>query len=368
MRVMIVFGTRPEAIKLAPIVLELNNRKLDSCVVSTGQHREMLDQVLDIFNIVPDFDLNIMKSKQSLTSITSSVLVETAKIIEKNKPDMVIVQGDTTSAFVAGLAAFYQKIPVAHVEAGLRTNNKYNPFPEEINRRLLSHIADLHFAPTDGAGHNLIREGVDSANIFVTGNTVIDSLLYVAKKGISFNNTNLSKVDFSNKDIILLTTHRRENLDGGMEKIFEAINRITKENTNVEVVFPVHLNPVIGELAKSKLGNNNSVKLLEPLDYTDLVGVMKRCKLVLTDSGGIQEEAPALGKPVLVLRETTERPEGIEAGTGILVGLDTENIVKNTNELLNNNHQYNKMAKAVNPYGEGNSAEQIVDILVEKFK
>lgn len=368
MKVLTVLGTRPEAIKLAPIILELDSKRVNSCVVSTGQHREMLDQVFDIFSIKPDFDLKIMTNNQTLTSITNKVLIELANLLEKERPDVVIVQGDTTSAFVAGLAAFYQKIPVAHVEAGLRTNNKYNPFPEEINRRLLSHIADLHFAPTDGAKQNLLDEGVDSANIFVTGNTVIDSLLYTAKKDISFNNANLNELDFDNKDVILLTTHRRENLDGGMENIFEAINRITKDNKNVEVVFPVHLNPVIGELAKSKLGNNSSVKLLEPLDYTDLVGVLKRCKLVLTDSGGIQEEAPALGKPVLVLRETTERPEGIEAGTGILVGLDTDNIVNNTNELLTNNDKYNKMAKAVNPYGDGNSAEQIVDILVDKIK
>ncbi len=368
MKIISVLGTRPEAIKLAPIILELNKRGLTNSVVSTGQHKEMLYQVLNLFDITPTVDLNIMTTDQSLTALTSKILTGLDKVLQKEKPDLVIVQGDTTSAFVAALVAFYHKIKVVHVEAGLRTNNKYNPFPEEINRRLLSHIADLHFAPTIVSKQNLLHEGVNPDDIFVTGNTVIDSLLITSGTNIPFNNPELKAVQFDKKEVILLTTHRRENLDGGMEKIFEAINRITKANPTVEVIFPVHLNPAIGKLAQSVLGDNKAVRLLEPLDYTDLVGVLKRCKLVLTDSGGIQEEAPALGKPVLVLRETTERPEGIDAGTGILVGLDINSIVNNTNDLLNNTQRYNSMAKATNPYGDGHSAARIADIITRRFK
>lgn len=364
MRIMTVFGTRPEAIKLAPIIIELKKRNVDQVICSTGQHREMLDQVLALFNIVPSYDLNVMKKGQSLSDITSAILSNLDEIVKVEKPDIVIVQGDTTSAFVGGIVAFYNKSKLAHVEAGLRSNNKYDPFPEEINRRLLSQIADLHFAPTEGSRQNLIDEGFDKDTIVMSGNTVIDALLITSSKNIPFKNQVLPSVDFESKDVILLTTHRRENLDGGMEDIFEAINQITRDNNNVEVVFPVHLNPVIGKLAKSKLGNNKSVILLEPLDYTDLVGVMKRCKLVLTDSGGIQEEAPALGKPVLVLRRTTERPEGVDEGTAKLVGLNVEEIVGATTELLTNKVEYEKMSKAINPYGDGTAACVIVEKII----
>lgn len=367
MRIMTIFGTRPEAIKLAPIIQLLNKNKVSNSVVVTGQHREMLDQVLTVFNIKPDHDLNIMQPNQTLVDITAKVLKETDRIIKKEKPDVVIVQGDTTSAFVAGLVAFYHKIHVVHVEAGLRTSNKYNPFPEEINRRLLTHLADLHFAPTGRAREYLIREDVSPEHIFVTGNTVIDALLWVADREFGFEDKELEKIDFAHKDIILLTTHRRENLEGGMDQIFSAVNQITKQNAKVEVVFPVHLNPVIKNLADEYLATNKQVHLLPPFSYTDMVKVMKACKLVLTDSGGVQEEAPAFGKPVLVLRETTERPEGVEAGTAKLVGLDSNDIVKISNDLLNNPKAYEKMAKAVNPYGDGKAAQKIVDTVIEQF-
>ncbi len=367
MRIMTIFGTRPEAIKLAPIVQLLNEKNIDNSVVVTGQHREMLDQVLKVFNIQPNHDLNIMQPNQTLVDITVKVIQETDRIIKKEKPDVVIVQGDTTSAFVAGLVAFYHKVHVVHVEAGLRTNNKYNPFPEEINRRLLSHLADLHFAPTARAREYLLREDISPEHIFVTGNTVIDALLWVAKQDIAFEDKKLKEIDFKGKDIVLLTTHRRENLEGGMDQIFSAVNKITADHPNVEVVFPVHLNPVIKNLADEYLAENKQVHLFSPFSYTDMVKVMKLCKLVLTDSGGVQEEAPALGKPVLVLRETTERPEGVEAGTAQLIGLDSVDIVRATNELLNNSHSYQKMAKSVNPYGEGTAAQKIVSTLVEQY-
>lgn len=367
MRIMTIFGTRPEAIKLAPIIQLLNKQKISNSVVVTGQHREMLDQVLKVFGIKPDHDLNIMLPNQTLVDITAKVLLETDKIIKKEAPDVVIVQGDTTSAFVAGLVAFYHKVHVVHVEAGLRTNNKYNPFPEEINRRLLTHLADLHFAPTQRAREYLLREDIKPEYIFVTGNTVIDALLWVAKQDITFEDKKLKEIDFKNKDVILLTTHRRENLEGGMDQIFSAINQITADNPKVEVVFPVHLNPVIKNLADEYLANNKQVHLFKPFSYTDMVKVMKSCKLVLTDSGGVQEEAPALGKPVLVLRETTERPEGVEAGTAKLVGLDSQDIIDATNDLLSKTGDYRKMAKAVNPYGEGDAAQKIVDTLVKQY-
>lgn len=367
MQIMTIFGTRPEAIKLAPIIQLLNKKKIKNSVVVTGQHREMLDQVLEVFGIRPDHDLNIMLPNQTLVDITVKVLQETDRIIKKEKPDVVIVQGDTTSAFVAGLVAFYHKIHVVHVEAGLRTSNKYNPFPEEINRRLLTHLADLHFAPTQRAREYLLREDIAPEHIFVTGNTVIDALLWVAGQEIAFTDKRLSKIDFSSRDVVLLTTHRRENLEGGMDQIFSAVNQVTEQNPNVEIVFPVHLNPVIKNLADEYLAQNKQVHLLPPLSYTDMVKAMKACKLVLTDSGGVQEEAPALGKPVLVLRETTERPEGIEAGTAKLIGLDTADIVEATNELLSDSNSYMKMAQAVNPYGDGRAAEKIIDILAEQY-
>ncbi len=362
-KIIFALGTRPEAIKLAPLIIECKKEGLKVLVVSTGQHREMLDQVLEIFDIKPDYDLGIMSKVKNLSEIASHVLIGLDKIILKEKPNLVVVQGDTSSAFVAGLAAFHNKVKVAHVEAGLRTYNKYSPFPEEMNRKLLSAIADYHFAPTESAKRALIKEGIDEKTIYVTGNTVIDALNVVSAVEMPFVDKEIKDIDFINKDIILLTTHRRENLDTGMQNIFDAINKITKDNPNVEIIFPVHLNPAIGEHAKNVLGHNSSVHLLEPLCYTDLVGVLKKCKLVLTDSGGIQEEAPAFGKPVLVLRDTTERPEGVEAGTCKLIGLNKEDIINNTNELLKNPESYEKMAKAVNPYGDGTSSKQIVAVI-----
>jgi len=362
-KLLFIFGTRPEAIKLAPVIIECKRLNIDSVIVSTGQHREMLDQVLEIFDITPDYDLGIMNRVKNLSEIASQVLVGIDEIIVKEEPDLVVVQGDTSSAFVAALAAFHNKVKIAHVEAGLRTYNKYSPFPEEMNRRMLSDLADYHFAPTESSKNALIKEGVNEKNIFVTGNTVIDALIDVSEKHLPFEDKILESIDFKNKDIILLTTHRRENLDAGMRNIFDAINEITAKNPEVEVVFPVHLNPVIGKQAKEQLGSNKSVHLLNPLQYSDLVNVLKKCKMVLTDSGGIQEEAPAFGKPVLVLRDTTERPEGIEAGTCKLVGLKKEDIIKNTNELLQNTESYEKMAKAVNPYGDGTSSNKIMAII-----
>jgi UDP-N-acetylglucosamine 2-epimerase (non-hydrolysing) len=363
-KVLIAFGTRPEAIKLAPVILELKKQNIDIVTVSTGQHREMLDQVLDIFNIKPDYDLFIMSEAKNLSEMASKILVGVDEIINNENPDVVVTQGDTTSAFVSGLAAFHNRVKIAHVEAGLRTYNKYSPYPEEMNRKLLGSMADYHFAPTANAKNALLKEGIDEKSIFVTGNTVIDALEIISEKNLPFNDRKLEAIDFENKNIILLTTHRRENLDSGMKNIFDAINQITEMNTNLEIIFPVHLNPVIGNLANNELRDNKSVHLLDPLSYSDLVGVLKKCKLVLTDSGGIQEEAPAFGKPVLVLRETTERTEGVDAGTCKLVGLETDKIVAETNELLNNQDKYQDMAKAINPYGDGTASKKIIEVII----
>jgi len=360
-KILIVFGTRPEAIKVAPIILESKKRQIKIVTVSTGQHKEMLDQVLKIFNIDPDYDLGIMSKEQTLSDIASQVLIGIDNIIRKEKPTMIVVQGDTSSAFVAALAAFYNKVKIAHVEAGLRTYNKYSPFPEEMNRKLITSLADYHFAPTVNSKKALLKEGVNEDNIWITGNTVIDALRIISDKNLKFTDDKLRSVAFDSKDVILLTTHRRENLDTGMQNIFDAVNMITAQNPTVEVVFPVHLNPLIGEHANRVLSSNSAVHLLNPLSYSDLVGVLKRCKLVLTDSGGIQEEAPFFGKPVLVLRDTTERPEGVEAGTAKLIGLKTDDIVDNTNKLLQDHDLYRRMAKAVNPYGEGTASQKIIE-------
>lgn len=362
-KVLFALGTRPEAIKLAPLIIECKKEGLKTVIVSTGQHKEMFDQVLEMFEIKTDYDLGVMRKAKNLSDMASQVLTGMHDIISEEVPDVVVVQGDTTSAFVSGLAAFHCKVKIAHVEAGLRTYNKYSPFPEEMNRKLLTSLADFHFAPTESAKEALLKEKVDEDGIFVTGNTVIDALKIVSEKALSFNDKNLEKIDFTKKDIILLTTHRRENLDKGMQNIFDAVNKITEVHPNVEVVFPVHLNPAIGKHAIEALGDNKSVHLLSPLQYSDLVSVLNKCKLVLTDSGGIQEEAPALGKPVLVLRDTTERPEGVEAGTCRLIGLETKDIISNTNELLNNAEAYNKMAKSINPYGDGTASKKIVSVL-----
>lgn len=366
MRIMTIFGTRPEAIKLAPVINELNKRGLDCINVSTGQHQEMLKQVTDIFGIKSDYNLEIMTNNQTLADITSKALNGITKVIIKEKPDVVLVQGDTSSAFAGGLAAFYQKIPVAHIEAGLRTWDKYNPFPEEINRKLLSCLADFNFAPTGVSKSNLLREGIAEDTIFVTGNTVIDALISVSSKDLAFEDKSLAGIDFNNK-VILLTTHRRENLDNGMDNIFSAVNEITQIDDSVHVVFPVHLNPAVRKLAHNALDGNKKVTILEPLSYVDLVNVMKKSYMVLTDSGGIQEEAPAFGKPVLVLRRTTERPEGVDAGTARLVGTEKEGIVSASKKLLLDQSAYRKMAQATNPYGDGKAAARIIDILQKTY-
>jgi UDP-N-acetylglucosamine 2-epimerase (non-hydrolysing) len=358
--VLCVFGTRPEAIKMAPVVRELSGRQsgLDCRVAVTAQHREMLDQVLEVFSITPDYDLDIMEEGQSLGDITVRALRGLTEVYETLKPDLVLVHGDTTTTLVGALAAFYQKIPVGHVEAGLRTYRKYAPFPEEMNRRLTAPLCDLHFAPTARAAENLLREGIAEASIFVTGNTVIDALLSTVQPDFEFKDPALVRLDFSRR-LILLTTHRRENWGGPMRRIFRALRRVILEHPEVEVVFPVHKNPAVRRLAAEELADCPRLHMCEPLDYASFVNLMAKAYLVLTDSGGLQEEAPSLGKPVLVLRETTERPEALAAGTAVLVGTREENIVKELKRLLTDQVAYQRMATAVNPYGDGRAAVRI---------
>lgn len=361
LKVMTVFGTRPEAIKMAPVIKALEKEgNIKTLVTVTAQHREMLDQVLKLFDIVPDYDLNIMKDKQTLSGVTTRVLMGIKEVYEQENPDLVLVHGDTSTTFVSSLGALYKKIKVGHVEAGLRTHEKYSPFPEEMNRHLTGVIADLHFAPTELAKENLLKENVDSKKITVTGNTVIDALLDVVDDNYQFEDELLKNIDFENKKIILLTAHRRENLGKPMENIFDAINDVLIENDETEVVFPVHLNPVIRELAAEKFEDEARVHLIEPLDYEPFINLMNKSYLILTDSGGIQEEAPSLGKPVLVLRDTTERPEAIKAGTVKKIGTDKVIIHKIANKLLNDNQAYIKMSQASNPYGDGKASERIV--------
>lgn len=367
-RVMTIFGTRPEAIKMAPLVKELEREpEIESIVAVTAQHREMLDQVLDLFAIRPDYDLDIMEDGQSLTSISVRVLEGLEKVLAEVQPDLVLVHGDTSTSFLAALAAFYQQIRIGHVEAGLRTYNKYSPFPEEMNRQLTGVLTDLHFAPTPAARENLFRENIPAGKIFVTGNTVIDALLQTVQEDYHFNDEILDGIDFRNKKLILLTAHRRENLGQPMEDIFRAVRRLVQKYEELELVFPVHLNPVVRELAASVLGDMDRVHLIEPLDYEPFVNLMARSYLVLTDSGGIQEEAPGLGKPVLVLRNTTERPEAIAAGTVRLVGTDPEAIYQAATELIRDQEKYALMANAVNPYGDGKAARRIVNRIRYEF-
>lgn len=367
-KVITIFGTRPEAIKMAPLVKELEKREgIDSKVCVTAQHREMLDQVLDYFDIKPDFDLNIMKSKQTLTGITNKVLEGLEEIFIQEKPDMILVHGDTTTTFSGALAAFYQQIKVGHVEAGLRTFDKYFPFPEEMNRKLTGALADLHFAPTKGSKANLLREGVSENDIYITGNTVIDAMAHTVKDDYIFANDILNEIDFKNKKIIMVTAHRRENWGEGIENICEALNKIVDENKDVEVVYLVHLNPVVKDVVYSKLGNKERVHLLPPLDTNETHNLMNKCFMVMTDSGGLQEEAPHLGKPVLVLRDVTERPEAVEYGTVKLVGTDINKIVTEANNLINNKDEYMKMSKAANPYGDGLASRRIADIIENYF-
>lgn len=362
-----VFGTRPEAIKMAPLVKELQSREeLDAKVLVTAQHREMLDSVLELFDITPDFDLNIMKHGQTITDITTRVLYGVGEIFEQERPDSVLVHGDTTTTFAAALASFYQKIAVGHVEAGLRTGNIYSPYPEEMNRKLTGSLATYHFSPTVMNVENLLRENISKENIVITGNTVIDALLSVTDKPYRFEIDELNEIDDTKQKLILLTCHRRENWGEPMKQIFEAINELTKKNPNVVVVFPMHKNPSIRELARTYFGTNSSVRLIEPLDYEPFANLMKKSHLILTDSGGIQEEAPALGKPVLVLRTETERPEAVKAGTVKIAGIEKEKIVQLADELLNSQKAYDEMAQAANPYGDGTASKQIADFIVSK--
>ena len=363
-KVLVVFGTRPEAIKMAPVIRELKQvQDIETQVLVTAQHREMLDQVLHLFAIEPDHDLDLMREGQDLYSITTGVLNGVRKVLEKERPELVVVHGDTTTTFAASLAAFYQRIPVAHVEAGLRTYNKYSPFPEEINRSLTARLADLHFAPTDLNRDNLLRESIGDLRIWVTGNTVIDALMQTIRQGFDFG-SELAQVDF-NRRIILLTTHRRENWGGRMEQIYLAMLDLLKAFEDIEIVFPVHKNPIVRDLAQSMLGESKRVHLIEPLEYEPFANLMNQSYLVLTDSGGMQEEAPSLGKPVLVLRDTTERPEAVKAGTVKLIGTNRERVFKEAHELLSKQLEYHKMARAVNPYGDGKAAGRIVKVIIE---
>lgn len=369
LKVMSVFGTRPEAIKMVPVIKELKSRpdKFKSVVAVTAQHREMLDQVLNLFNIKPDYDLGIMKPGQNLFDITTKALLGLKPVLEEEQPDVLLVQGDTTTTFVASLAAFYLKIPVGHVEAGLRSFDKNHPFPEEINRAMTTVIADYHFAPTETARQNLLASAVPGERIHVTGNTVIDALIQTVKPNYAFTQSELKDVDFDDKRIILVTAHRRENWGEPLQNICLAIKEVVEKNSDVEVVFSVHLNPVVQQTAHEILGGIDRVHLIRPLDYEPFVQLINKSYLCLTDSGGIQEEAPSLGKPVLVLREVTERPEGIEAGTVRLVGRDTKRIVSQVQCLLEDGEEYSRMARAVNPYGDGQASKRIAGILETSF-
>jgi hypothetical protein len=363
LKVLFVFGTRPEGIKMAPIIKEIQKRKNLECYTCvTGQHREMLDQVLEIFDIKPDYDLNIFKKGQSLTDVTTKTLLGLEGILDELKPDILLVQGDTTTVFAAALAAFYKKIKIGHVEAGLRSGNIYSPYPEEANRKLTGVISNYHFAPTESNRQNLINEGYDERNIFITGNTVIDALKYSVREDFIFDDEILNNLDY-NRNVVLLTAHRRENWGKPMEDIFKAIRRVVLEKENLEIVFPRHLNPIVREASEKYFADLDRVHLIEPLSYLPFSNLMARVKFVVTDSGGVQEEAPALGKPVLVLRNETERMEGVEAKTAKLVGTKEQDVYDSIVALLEDKDLYDEMAKAVNPYGDGHAAERIVDVL-----
>ncbi|MFZ5652516.1 MAG: non-hydrolyzing UDP-N-acetylglucosamine 2-epimerase [Bacillota bacterium] len=368
-KVLAVFGTRPEAIKMAPLIKELKRcgDRIRCLVAVTAQHREMLDQVLDLFEITPDYDLDIMQPGQTLFDITTRSLSGLKEVLEADKPDLTLVHGDTATTFVAALASYYLQIPVGHVEAGLRTGNKYSPFPEEMNRRLAGALTDIHFAPTGKAGKNLLAENVRAEDIFVTGNTVIDALLATVKKDYRFNDPVLDGIDFGKKRVLLLTTHRRENLGDPMRDIYLALKEILGLHPDVEIVFPVHKNPAVRTVVSEVIGGMDRVHLIEPMDYDPFMNLMQKCYMVLTDSGGIQEEAPSLGKPVLVLRNTTERPEAVEAGTVALVGTGREAVFREANRLLSDPGHYRAMAEAVNPYGDGKASKRIVQAILYRF-
>lgn len=368
-KVMTVFGTRPEAIKMAPVVLELkkHSSEIQTIVAVTAQHRQMLDQVLQLFHIQPDYDLDIMSQEQTLYDITTKALLGLKTVLETEKPDLVLVHGDTTTTFAGALAAYYQQIPVGHVEAGLRTGNIYSPFPEEMNRKLTGAMASIHFAPTPTAKNNLLQEHVNPANIYVTGNTVIDALMTTVAGEYNFEDDALRTVDFQHHRIILLTTHRRENLGEPMRHIYKALRRIVDEIPDTEIVFPVHRNPLVRKVVEEELAGVDRIHLIDPMEYEPFANLMSLSSLVLTDSGGIQEEAPSLGKPVLVLRDTTERPEAVAAGTVRLIGTDKDVVYKETKRLLTDNDAYHAMSMAVNPYGDGKASKRIVQAILHAF-
>ncbi|SKA75810.1 UDP-N-acetylglucosamine 2-epimerase (non-hydrolysing) [Caloramator quimbayensis] len=367
-KVMTVFGTRPEAIKMAPLVKKLEeNQHIESIVCVTAQHREMLDQVLNFFNIKPDFDLNIMQERQSLSGITNRVLERLEDIIIKVRPDIILVHGDTTTTFAGSLAAFYNKVKVGHVEAGLRTFNKYFPFPEEMNRKLTGALSDLHFAPTLTSKENLLREGINEEDIFITGNTVIDAMASTVKEDYVFETQELNFIDFKNKKVIMMTAHRRENWGEPLENICSAVKEAAQRYKDVEFIYLVHLNPIVKETAYRILGDVNNVHLLPPLDTKETHNLMNKAYLIMTDSGGLQEEAPHLGKPVLVLRDVTERPEAVKAGTVKVIGTNKQDIINNISLLIENESLYCEMANAVNPYGDGKASQRIVDAILYYF-
>lgn len=369
LKVMTVFGTRPEAIKMAPVVSELFRRsdKISPIVTVTAQHREMLDQVLTLFKIKPDYDLNIMSQSQTLFDITCRVLYGLNEVLTKAQPDIILVHGDTTTTFAGALAAYYHQKSVGHVEAGLRTGNKYSPYPEEMNRKLTGALTDLHFAPTNTSKENLLREGVSPENIFVTGNTVIDALHQTVRDDFKFRNDLLEQIDYGKK-IILVTTHRRENWGEPLRNVYKALKKLTEDFSDVEIIFPVHKNPKVRDVVNEELGGLEKVHLIDPLDYEPFANLMNRATLILTDSGGVQEEAPSLGKPVLVLRDTTERPEAVDAGTVKLIGTDFDKVYSTARLLLTDKNEYDKMAAAVNPYGDGKAAKRIVQAILWKYK
>jgi UDP-N-acetylglucosamine 2-epimerase (non-hydrolysing) len=359
-KVMVVFGTRPEAIKMCPLVKELKTREtLDTTVCVTGQHREMLKQVLDAFEVVPDYDLSIMKEKQTLFDVTINILERMKTVLDEVKPDIVLVHGDTSTTFVTALACFYMQIPIGHVEAGLRTYNIDSPYPEEFNRQAVGIVANYNFAPTETSKRNLLKEGKDPNAIYVTGNTAIDALKTTVKEDYTHEHLQWA----ADSRLIMITAHRRENLGIPMRNMFRAIKRIVEEFNDIKVIYPIHMNPVVREAAKEILGDNDRIRIIEPLEVLDFHNFLARSSLILTDSGGIQEEAPSLGKPVLVMRDTTERPEGVEAGTLKLVGTEEDEIYDNFKLLLNNADEYKKMSEASNPYGDGFASKKIVDIL-----